>query len=119
MDYLASDYSDIAVEESRLSIDYERRNAYEMIRELNSSRNELTPISTLPPDLLGKIFTFVIAEQPTGGAELVGTVMFNFTHVSRKWRYVALNTPGLWDTPHGQKLWATFALGSAGFRVEG
>jgi hypothetical protein len=98
--YLASDYSLIAIEESRLSIDYERARYYELIRELNSSRNELTPISALPPELLGRIFTFVVAgrfRDTSGAVDMAAT--FSFIHVSRKWRYIALDTPGLWTTP--------------------
>ena len=77
-----------------------------MIRQLNSRRNDLAPISALPPELFGRIFTFV---QIAGSVPEIEdfeypytfnfTSWLNFTYVSQKWRNIALNTPGLWDTP--------------------
>lgn len=72
-----------------------------MIRELNSSRNALAPISSLPPELLGRIFIFVIEKDPDTeySFSFDFTSWLNFSYVSQGWRKVALNTPDIWNTP--------------------
>jgi hypothetical protein len=93
------------IEESRRLIDQKKAELYELIRQLNSRRNELAPISALPPELLGRIFTFVqiagsVPDISIGDSSTFDfTTWLNFTYVSQKWRNVALNSPGLWDTP--------------------
>jgi hypothetical protein len=56
------------------------------VAELNVLRSYLRPINRLPPELLVHIFSFL-----GGGAFVVPA-----SHVCRRWRDVALDTPSLW-----------------------
>ena len=90
----------MAIEESRQLIDQRKAYLYELIRRLNSNRNELALISKLPPELLGRIFAFVGASDthPYGIPD-TSPDWWNITYVSQKWRNIALDTPHLWSSP--------------------
>ncbi|KAI0281233.1 hypothetical protein BGY98DRAFT_959374 [Russula aff. rugulosa BPL654] len=74
----------------------------ESTRALKSRRNELAPISRLPPETLGTIFTFLSAsawnERP------VNLEWIRVAHVCRRWRDAALNHPRFWSYINFTKL---------------
>jgi len=66
-----------------------------LTRSLFSSRNALAPISSLPPELLGRIFHFcALVEPPWSGVRKLGWI--GVTHVCQRWRQVALDGASLW-----------------------
>jgi hypothetical protein len=67
---------------------------YSVPRLLHS--NALVPISTLPPELLARIFHVQVLVEPpwSFGVHLLGWI--RVTHVCRRWRYVALDDSTLW-----------------------
>ena len=74
----------------------------ESTRALKSRRNELAPISRLPPETLGTIFTLLSAsawnERP------VNLEWIRVAHVCRRWRDAALNHPRFWSYINFTKL---------------
>lgn len=90
-----------SAEESRERIDQQKTHLYELIRQLNSNRNDLALISKLPPELLGRIFAFVgiVETYPDDIVDEVSPGLLSITYVSQKWRNIALDTPHLWATP--------------------
>jgi hypothetical protein len=71
----------------------------ESIRALKSHRNELSPISRLPAEILCNIFSLSILWNPESWT--------NFSQVSQHWRSLALNAPELWtDIPLSYPRWA-------------
>ena len=77
------------------------------ILQLKSRRNELAPISRLPPEILGSIFVRAAA---AGRSRHVSAVV-NFTYVCGLWRSVALNTPSIWcSIPFRNRGWANAML---------
>ena len=67
---------------------------------LISRRNALAPISTLPPELLARIFRFhALVEPPWPSMQSLGWI--RVTHVCREWRQVALDDSSLWATMTG------------------
>ena len=92
---------DIVSAESRdrllQAIDDEIKSLEESTRALKSRRNELAPISCLPPETLAAIFSFLFpfeGNENSGAGYLEG---IRVTHVCRRWREVALNHPRLWS----------------------
>jgi len=72
-------------------IDASRR----LTRFLISSHNDHTPISSLPPELLARIFHFsTLVEPPWSGVQKLGWI--GVTHVCQRWRQVALDDSSLW-----------------------
>lgn len=66
-----------------------------LTRSLFSSRNALAPISSLPPELLARIFRFyALVEPPWSGVQKLGWI--RVTHVCQHWRQVALDDSSLW-----------------------
>jgi len=66
-----------------------------LTRSLFSSRNALAPISSLPPELLARIFRFcALVESPWSGVQKLGWI--GVTHVCKRWRQVALDDSSLW-----------------------
>jgi len=64
-------------------------------RLLFSSRNALAPISSLPSELLARIFRFcALVEPPWSGGQKLGWI--GVTHVCQRWRQVALDDSSLW-----------------------
>ena len=65
----------------------------EKIRALKSRRNELSPISRLPVEILCKIFSLIENKFCFSHFKSSWT---NFSRVSRHWRSSALSAPELW-----------------------
>ena len=66
-----------------------------LTHSLLSSRNALAPISSLPPELLARVFDFyALVEPPWSGVQKLGWI--GVTHVCQRWRQVALNDASLW-----------------------
>ena len=93
------------IEEARPIID-EKIAKQQPIPLLLPQGNELASISRLPNEVLGLIFVFASA---TSQGRL--SMQFNFTHVSQRWRFVALGTPEIWcSIPFHNREWAPVVL---------
>jgi hypothetical protein len=69
--------------------------AKQFVRSLLTRRNALVPISLLPPEILARVFHFlVLKELPFSGRRHLGWI--RVTHVCRHWRQVALDDSSLW-----------------------
>ena len=83
-----------------------------LTRFLISSRNAHAPISSLPPELLARIFHFsTLVAPPWSGVQKLGWI--GVTHVCQRWRQVALDDSSLWarivgDSPSAE--WISEAL---------
>ena len=66
------------------------RSLEDSIRALKSRRNELSPISRLPAEILCNIFSLRILCSPDSPES------WNFSQVSHRWRSLALSAPELW-----------------------
>ena len=86
----------------RQTIIDEIKSSEESIRALRSRRNELAPISRLPPETLATIFTFLSAS--TWDEKPVHFRWIWVTHVCRRWREAALNYPRFWSYINFTKL---------------
>lgn len=66
-----------------------------------SSQSELGPISSLPNELLCAIFEAGYALPPSKSSDWPFEIIVS--HISRRWQYVAANTPRLWTkiAPNG------------------
>jgi hypothetical protein len=83
-------------------IDLQIANLHESIRILKSQRNSHLPISTLPVEILTKIFLLHQHNVTVQTLDWIG-----ITHVSRRWREIALNFSGLWTCiPFHHPKWA-------------
>ena len=82
----------------------------ESIRALKSRRNELSPISRLPVEILCKIFSLVEDNDNSTFYDKLDRSpesWTNFSHVSQHWRSSALNSPELWTKiPLNYPRWA-------------
>jgi len=77
------------------AIDKEIDAARWLVQSLLSRRSTLAPISTLPPELLARIFRFLnLEDQARFGVPV--KFWFKATHVCRHWRQVALGDSSLW-----------------------
>ena len=77
------------------AIDQEIDAARWLVQSLLSRRSSLAPISTLPPELLARIFRFLnLEDQARFGVPV--KFWFKATHVCRHWRQVALDDSSLW-----------------------
>ena len=86
---------------ARSVIDRDIARLEESIRALKSRRNELSPISHLPPEILCTIFSFISQDNNNPRSWI------NFSRVSRHWRLLALNAPDLWtNIPLYNSRWA-------------
>ena len=65
----------------------------ESIRALKSRRNELSPVSRLPPEVLCIIFSFI---EDRNISHRSPESWINFSRVSQQWRSLALSAPELW-----------------------
>ena len=91
------------LDETRRIIDRNIAHLEESIRALKSRRNELSPISRLPVEILCNIFKFSLTESRTRTPES----WTNFSQVSQHWRSSALSAPELWtNIPLGYSRWA-------------
>ena len=83
-------------------LDLQIANLHESIRILNSQRNSHLPISTLPVEILTKIFLVHQLDATVQSLDWIG-----ITHVSQQWRKIALNFSGLWiRIPFHHPKWA-------------
>ena len=88
------------IDESRSIVD-PKIDLEESIRALKSCRNELSPISRLPVEILCKIFKF--CESRVRMPEF----WTNYSQVSQQWRSSALSAPELWtNIPLEYPRWA-------------
>ena len=86
------------MDESR-SIIHPNIDLEESLRPLKFCRNELSPISRLPVEILCKIFKFSESQAQTPWT--------NFSQVSQHWRSSALSAPDLWtNIPLDHPRWA-------------
>ena len=86
-------------------IDLQVANLRESIRVLLSQRNSYLPISKLPVEILSKIF--LLHKKNMRHSEIRPLDWIGITHVSQRWREVALNVSGLWiHIPFHNPKWA-------------
>ncbi|KAG1720382.1 hypothetical protein EDB19DRAFT_1777610, partial [Suillus lakei] len=86
---------------AQIEIDDELVALQERMRSLWTHRNSLSPVSSIPPEILGAIFVHHVQQTqllhaPDAPAVLSWLII---GHVCRYWREVALGTPELWATP--------------------
>lgn len=86
---------------AQTEIDNELGALEERMRALRTRRNIFSPISSIPPEILGVIFIHhaqqtQLLHVPDNPAVLS---WLNVGHVCRHWREVALGTPKLWAIP--------------------
>jgi hypothetical protein len=73
--------------------------AKQLVRSLLIRRNTLAPISLLPPEILARVFRFLVLEEPPLSRR--GNLgWIKVTHVCRHWRQVAIDDSSLWS-----KIW--------------
>jgi len=102
---LCTDNTSDPLDEARSIIDRDIARLEESIRALKSRRNELSPISRLPPEILCSIFSFI--EDRTIGQHRRPESWINFSRVSQQWRLLALSAPELWtNIPFKYPRWA-------------
>ncbi|KAG1808678.1 uncharacterized protein BJ212DRAFT_1382548 [Suillus subaureus] len=90
-------------------IDDELTALKERMRYLRTRRNSLSPVSSIPPEILGAIFDHHVQRTQLLHAPDAPAVLswLNIGHVCRHWREVTLGTPELWATPFLVSLQAT------------
>ncbi|KJA27988.1 hypothetical protein HYPSUDRAFT_792213 [Hypholoma sublateritium FD-334 SS-4] len=91
----------LSAEDEQRLIDKAVETHSKAILALKYQRNSLASISRLPAEILSQIFSFVKLSL-TGGIYSRFTnslAWIKITHVSTHWRYVAMNSPTLWDNP--------------------
>jgi len=86
---------------AQTEIDAELTALKEIMRSLRTRRNSLSPISSIPPEILGAIFVHHDQEMqllydPDDFTVRSWPIV---AHICRHWREVALGTPELWATP--------------------
>ncbi|KDQ20184.1 hypothetical protein BOTBODRAFT_62512 [Botryobasidium botryosum FD-172 SS1] len=69
--------------------------------EIKSRRNQLLPISRLPPEIYSLIFELVDRVDP------LDLSRWQISQVSKRWREIALNTPRMWARIDGSPLGLT------------
>ncbi|KAG2157771.1 uncharacterized protein EDB93DRAFT_1246818 [Suillus bovinus] len=81
----------------------------ETMRALRTRRNSLSPISSIPPEILGTIFFHHVQQTQFMYVPDAPAVLswLKIGHVCRYWREVTLGTPELWATPFLASLKAT------------
>ncbi|KAG2053575.1 hypothetical protein BDR06DRAFT_956277 [Suillus hirtellus] len=94
---------------AQTEIDDELAALTEMMRSLRTRRNSLSPISSIPPEILGIIFVHHVQQTQLVYAPDAPAVLswLKIGHVCRHWREVVLGTPELWATPFLNSLQAT------------
>jgi len=85
-------------EHQRQLIDAEIKSLEDTIRALKIRRNALVPISSLPPEVIATIFSFVrLPEHFIMAEEPDQLECLRVAHVCHQWREVALNHPSFWS----------------------
>ena len=90
-----------AWELSQQAIDAEIKSLEESIRALKHRRNALSPVSSLPPEMIAAIFSFLCLPV-TPSLDDCGTRKYHLarlcvSHVCHQWREITLNQPLLWS----------------------
>ena len=102
---------DPSVDQARSAIDHDIAILEESIRALKSRRNELAPVSRLPPEILCNIFSLI---EDRNAFEFMDPIRgwgspeswIDFSRVSRHWRSIALSAPELWtNIPFNYPRW--------------
>lgn len=89
---------DELVRAARRKIDGDIDELEHAIQSLKTKRNELSPTSVLPPEILSRIF--VLARDWSVRVEFNNRASWICVgHVCRHWREVALGCPSLWSVP--------------------
>jgi F-box-like len=71
--------------------------AKQLLHSQLARRNALAPISVLPPEILARVFRFLVFEDPAcSRGQNLGWI--RATHVCQFWRQVALDDSSLWAT---------------------
>ena len=87
-------------------IDLQIADLLESIRVLHSRRNDHLPISQLPVEILTKIFLLHQKNAPQSYT-VQRLDWIGISHVSQRWREIALNFSGLWiHIPFDRPKWA-------------
>ncbi|KAH9957782.1 hypothetical protein BC827DRAFT_1362793, partial [Russula dissimulans] len=94
LDHLSTRGSAQELATARGAIDDELSALDAIMRRMRTRRNDFSPISRLPPELLAIVFTLHAINHPPLGQLALGWI--TVTHVSRHWRQVALSNPKLW-----------------------
>jgi hypothetical protein len=94
---------------AQTEIDDELAALKERMRSLRTRRNSLSPISSVPPEILGAIFVHHVQQTQLLHAPDTPAVLswLKIGHVCHHWREVTLGTPELWATPFLNSLRAT------------
>jgi hypothetical protein len=81
------------------AIDAEIKALEKSLQVLRLRRNVLQPISSLPPEMLATIFSFLCLPgiPSLGGEPDRNRTRFRITRVCHQWRDIALNQPQLWS----------------------
>jgi hypothetical protein len=71
----------------------------ESIRALKRRRNALSPVSSLPPEMIADIFSLLCIPSTSfsGGNPDYHLARLSVSHVCHRWRDIALNQPLLWN----------------------
>ncbi|KAI9455926.1 hypothetical protein BJY52DRAFT_615746 [Lactarius psammicola] len=88
-------------EYQRQAIDAEIKTLEESIRALRLRRNALVPVSSLPPEVIAAIFTFLrlrfTSAAFTLGEKTNTLPWLHVAHVCHRWREIALNQSPFWS----------------------
>ncbi|KAG2157769.1 uncharacterized protein EDB93DRAFT_1124539 [Suillus bovinus] len=86
---------------AQTEIDNELEALEERMRALRTCRNSFSPISFIPPEILGAIFVHHVQQTqscyPLDSRYVL--LWLKVGHICHHWREVALGTPELWATP--------------------
>ncbi|KAG2156030.1 hypothetical protein DEU56DRAFT_765228 [Suillus clintonianus] len=102
-------FSPALTSKAQIEIDDELVALQERIRALRTHRNSLSPVSSLPPEILGAIFVHHVQKTQSLYVPHAPAVLswLKVGHVCRHWREVTLGTPELWSAPFLNSLQAT------------
>jgi hypothetical protein len=86
-------------EYQRQTIDAQIKSLEDSIRALRLQRNALAPISSLPPEIIAAIFSFLphMLSATTPPKRPDPLAWLRYSHVCHQWREIALNQPLLWS----------------------
>ncbi|KAJ8595254.1 hypothetical protein M405DRAFT_807554 [Rhizopogon salebrosus TDB-379] len=89
------------VPSSQAEIDNELVALADRMRALRTHRNVLSPISSIPPEILGAVFVHLARQVQSRYSPDAPEALswLSVGHVCRHWRDVALANPHLWATP--------------------
>jgi hypothetical protein len=86
-------------EHQRQAIDAQIISLEDSIQALKYRRNALAPVSSLPPEIIAIIFSFLphMLSDISPNKKPDPLVWLRFSHVCHQWRDIALNQPFLWS----------------------